>query len=112
MFQENIHHPEFETYLLVHESEFQPLQDIYGSVDVPFFNVRFVPTTTTASADVAQDSKSPIEVQYDFDGSIIPCPECVRACRFATGGIGDFENVALRLKVEVSYSEFLFALLF
>lgn len=84
---------------------------------MPFFNVRFVHIASTPSVDESQQSGQPtsdpqqqqqllsskpsVLVRYDYDEGYQPCPECVRSYRFAPGGIGDFEDIELRLKVEV-----------
>lgn len=40
-------------------------------------------------------------VHYDYDGAILPCPNCVKDFKFATGGIGDFQQIPLKIKAEV-----------
>lgn len=57
---------------------------------------------TAAVLSLPSSSSSSLQVDYDYEGSVLPCPDCVRRRRFVAGGIGDFQKIPLKLKVEVS----------
>lgn len=123
--KENAKHPESDIYILTHETEFEPLAQRYGSIDVPYITVALQPssptkgahhspsiresrdalTSSAASGDTAAagdssrvPSSSGVTVTYTY--SIKPCLSCVQTRRFAPGGVGDFTSVTLRLHVE------------
>lgn len=111
--QDNPQHPESEIYHLVHESEFDTLKSLYGAANVPHLNVQYLQQSVEDNKQDQQSDQQPsiplkpslqtssLQIQYNYGGSAIPCPKCVRAYRFATGGVADFEDVPLRLKVGV-----------
>lgn len=124
--------------MLTHFTEFEPLAERYGFSDVPYITVTFSPLVATDmviplvseeaedSAPFAEELDEPkplapaassgavMSVQYAY--SVPPCLTCVQARRFSPGGVGDFSDVTLRLRIEVrldfSYAVVWYALFF
>ena len=111
--KENPRLPESDIYVLVHQEEFNILDQMYGSVDVPYLTV-VIHTTLHANQIFNEEGNNFIDalkstrhesrglppsfVQFSYSISI--CDRCVRERQFSPDGPGYFTDIVLRLCVE------------